>query len=160
MADPIDMPIKHVLRALAGLLAALIVAGLVLFVISGLVLSLFSLALEEASFAGVWGIALSVAYAGVVFALPVVLIGGSIFYVAFRRFGWITSWQSTAGGAFLRALATPIGDILSGYWHKVFSLEILAFGLLGALVGAVGGLGFWWIAVRSLQAADRRDGST
>ena len=34
---------------------------------------------------------------------------------------------------------------------------MVGIGLLGALVGAVGGLLFWWIAVRTLRATDQHD---
>ncbi|MEE8562420.1 MAG: hypothetical protein V3S92_02250 [Alphaproteobacteria bacterium] len=151
----VDPRIKQALQALVGLFAALITAGLILSVI-------FSLGHlvdgQEAPFAEDWGLALIFAYFGVMSALPVVLVGASILYIAFRRFGWFMPWQSAAGGAVLGALVFPVRTTLSSGWRGLFSLETLAFGLLGAVVGAVGGLVFWWIAARPLDPTDRRDG--
>ena len=112
----------------------------------------------EAPFAEVWGLALTLAYLGVVYALPVVLVGASILYIAFRRLGWFMPGRSVAGGAVLGALVSPVRLILAGEWLDLFSLETLAYGLLGALVGAAGGLAFWWIAARPLDPTNRRNG--
>ena len=91
-------------------------------------------------------------------ALPVVLAGTLVLYVAFRRLGWFLAGQSAAGGAVLGALVAPAEVIVTGDWEGLFSLEILGYGLLGALPGAVGGLVFWWIAARPLAPAKKHDG--
>ena len=155
MVAPSGMRIKQALQALVGLLAALITAGLVLSVIFGL---WFSMEGQEAPFAEVWGPALTLANLGVMYALPVVLVGAPILYISFRRFGWFMPGRSAAGGAVLGALVLPVRLILSGIWHDLFSLETLGYGLLGALTGAAGGLVFWWIAARPLDPTNRRDG--
>lgn len=157
MADPIEMPIKQALRALAGLLAALISAGLVVMVAFGLIFSFDSSSAEGAFVFEIWESAFYVGLTGVGFALPVVLVGTPIFYLTFRHFGWRKSADSAAGGAFLGALVFPVQATLTGDWQDLLSFEILAFGLLGALVGAVGGLGFWWVAVRTMRTTPRHD---
>ena len=105
---------------------------------------------QKATFAEVWESVLILAYVGVQFATPVVLVGTPILYIAFRRLGWFKLGQSAAGGAVLGALVFPVRLLLSGEWHGLFSLETLGWGLFGALVGVFGGLVFWWIAARPL----------
>ncbi len=155
MADSSGMRIKQALQALVGLLAALTTAGLVLSVIFGL---WFSMEEQEAPFSEVWAGALTLAYLGVMSALPVVLVGAPILYFAFRRFGWFMPGRSAAGGAVLGALVFPVYLTLLSGWRGLFSLDTLGFGLLGAPVGALGGLVFWWIAARPLDPTYRRDG--
>jgi hypothetical protein len=162
------MRVKQALQAFVGLLAALIAAGLVLSVIFGLWGSMEE---QEVPFSEVWAGALTLAYLGVMSALPVVLVGAPVLYFAFRRFGWFMPGRSAAGGAVLGALVFPVWLILSDVWRGLFSLETLGgglfslgtlgFGLLGALVGALGGLVFWWIAARPLDPkADSKSETT
>ncbi len=143
------------LQALLALLAALLTAGFALFIIFGL---LFWLDEPGASLASVLGPAWTIAYLGVMLALPVALAGTPVLYVAFRRLGWFLARQSVAGGAVLGALVLPAGLLVMDLRGGLFSSEILGFGLLGALPGAVGGLVFWWIAARPLAPAKKHDG--
>ncbi len=147
------------LQAVLALLAALLEAGCALLILFGRLFGLFFWLDEpEAPLASVLGSAWPIAYTGVMLALPVVLTGALVFYVAFRRLGWFLAWQSAAGGAVLGALVAPAELIVTGDWEGLFSLELLGFGLLGALPGAVGGLVFWWIAARPLAPAKKHDG--
>ncbi len=147
------------LQAVLALLAALLAAGFALFIVFGVI---FWFDEPGAPLASVFGEALMIGYGGVIWALPVVLAGTPVLYVAFRRLGWFLARQSAAGGAVLGALVVPaqliVELIVRGEWAGLFSLEVLGFGLFGALPGAVGGLVFWWIAARPLAPAKKHDG--
>ncbi len=147
------------LQALLALLAALLAAGFALFIIFGVY---FWFDEPGAPLASVLGEALMIGYGGVIWALPVVLAGTLVLYVAFRRLGWFLAGQSAAGGAVLGALVVPakliVELIVRGEWEGLFSLEVLVYGLFGALPGAIGGLAFWWIAARPLDTRNKHDG--
>ena len=143
------------LLALLALLAALLAAGFALFITFGVY---FWLDEPGAPLASVLGKALMIGIVGVIWALPVVLAGTTVLYVAFRRLGCFLAWQSAAGGAVLGALVLPVGLIVMGLRKGLFIEEILGFGLLGALPGAVGGLVFWWVAARPLAPENKPDG--
>ena len=110
---------------------------------------------------GELGAAGPIVFLCVVYGYPAELILGTPVYLLARRKGWLCWWQAGAAGAVVGAflplvILTSMELGLDRPLDLKTAVAVLGLATFSATVGAVSGLAFWFVGLRSSNNAFKR----